>query len=371
LRGKQNDSLFACIFVDKIEQFIEGYNKDDYLISVDMCKSFRLASNPTTFPQWYTESVRSFGIGLAEIDNRIIGELQKKVADCIEYSFAQPPSLILRDIQIPNIRNATEIQARWVMSSIISRLSLSDVWATKSPALIPPFANFAFNNVKYKHGLDLAKQIGDFLVKTDPSSFNKNGLQQPSCQKTESHIGRLTEPSIDVGLVSIMPDKIFARKFIAGVDKVIDYREIFAKTETAENKHQDILRDLSNYLVSMKYVPMQSSSIDLAIVKNGSIFVFEIKTTNDENVFRQISKGLFQVLCYKQALLNSGYSSVKNGIIITKPINEKIIEYVRGILTSVDICLSVYDEERSWPNKIPEFVEILNSTENTMDHKNG
>jgi hypothetical protein len=164
-------------------------------------------------------------------------------------------------------------------------------------------------------------------------------------------------PIVDIEFEPIIVEKISSRKFHA-IDYNYDVDSIMVKTEDAEKRHQEILKDICKYLINCKIQPMQSSSIDLAVRKNFEYHIFEIKTTNKKNIISQVAKGIFQLALYSEALINAGKKCSKRTLVFETERDPLIETFIKNAAKSLNIDVMYYFSNNNWPNKLSPIIKI-------------
>ena len=169
-------------------------------------------------------------------------------------------------------------------------------------------------------------------------------------------------PRIDVFLRRIDPSQIFSRRFINSSNKHTgDYFvEQLRKTDQAEHRHQDILRDIVTILTRLGITSMETQSIDLAIETSCGLALFEVKSACQYNFLEQVTKGAIQILQYRFALQQAGESVCQTGLIVDSCRCYSAEKYLSSFLNSIGIDLLLYCDEDDWPNRL----KILGSNKN-------
>ena len=157
----------------------------------------------------------------------------------------------------------------------------------------------------------------------------------------------------------IVPDRIFARKFIARAPEMSG--ALLEKTEYAEARHQRILREVAAYLAQMGMRPQESGSIDLAVKTNAGMLVAEIKSATKENFLSQGSKGFFQILSYAIALRNAGWERVAEALIIEGKGTDSDVRQLSQVGEKCGVRVFLYNESESWPNRVKGLMDLLSA----------
>jgi len=205
-------------------------------------------------------------------------------------------------------------------------------------------------------GEEAAREMLAFFVEADPTVQK---IRQPF-SKGRPVAQRLCKPVVDVNLTPVDPDKIYARRFIARSRELFDITDTMDRTEHAEKRHQDMLRDIATRLKKLDFEPLQSSSIDLFVETKRGCSMFELKTTTPKNILGQAAKGVFQLGCYKAALTDEGYEDNKLSLIIETTLSLEIDSYVSRILESFGVTPLFYDAKKPWSRRVDGLMEFIN-----------
>jgi hypothetical protein len=353
LRNKVKDFLFARLFINRVEKFNDGLNKDDYLLTINNIYSLRIISDNYSFERWQIEQTTTYPYGISEINSEFDLKLLLLLIKSISFKFKQPLNLILHNFYMPPLVGSLQHQAKLAIKSVIINLSLNEIWTCRLPKMLNPFANFAYYKIKIEYTKQKADELLPLLQIHDPISAIQNLLEsRDSTEPDFRKLGASSIPDIDIELVPIIPHQVFARQLIGKTSQETDYAKIMEKTELAEKRHQDILRDFSTFLISKRLFPKQSLSIDLALDDNDSISVFEIKTANESNIFQQTSKGLFQLLCYREKLIRCNFSIKHTVLILTKLSDSTSETFISNLLAPLGITTLIYNDKFAWPDRL-------------------
>ena len=97
---------------------------------------------------------------------------------------------------------------------------------------------------------------------------------------------------------------------------------------------------------------MESRSIDLAVICNSHIAIWEVKTITNDNIEAQLSKALFQVLRYGMALTEDGYNDQQLGIIIEGEKAESVVAAYSQLFNRIGIKLYAFCWTKQWPQRV-------------------
>jgi len=356
LRGAGGDVLFASLYIDVVEQFEDGLNVGDFFLTVNPSKSYRcVKSYVSATSDFRTSETSDFSKGTWEAENSLFEKLTMQVRRSISVKLQKPPRALLDKISDPPLKGSDTVRLEKMIAAITSRFSIEEVWSNGGKPRLPPFANFAYHRLLSMRNESAMQAMGDLLGKADPTVLDP--LQSNSIRTIAKE--RLSKPVVNVNLSPIDPESIYARKFIARARQDIDLASGVEKTEYAEKKHQNMLRDLAIRLKDIGFTPMQSSSIDLFVETEKGCKTFELKTATPKNILVQSAKGAFQLGCYKAALAYQGYNNNKLALVIEKTHIDELDSYVSEILSSFEIATFHYDLRKSWPNRIMGFDKFL------------
>jgi hypothetical protein len=360
MRSPPRDVLFAKTHIVLVEQFEDGYQTGDFLLSVDLSKSFRAAIDYQTDRFNVSDITKDFGIGVSEMDDGAVRSLQNAVTDEIHINLRPPPDALLNVVPAPIPTGNAQGRAKRAIASVTEYLPLESIWAAKVPKQLNPFANFALHKAVKVHGRILAEELISELSRLDPTIFlgfpggmtPHSGMENPPNRR---------EPQVDTELVPIDVKKIYARKFVADETPPIDFSEVAGKIEKAEKAHQDMLRDIASFLEKNGVRPLQSASIDLSVEKPDGLLLFELKTSSISNILSQSAKGVFQLACYRSAILQEDRIVKSLALVLIRTESGEIDAYVQRVLSGIGINVFYYDVRLEWPARIGRFLDFVRS----------
>lgn len=354
LRGTRGDALFACIYVDMVEQFEDGFNIGDFLLTTNLVKSYRCSvSYDSGITNFHTNKTSALSSGVHVADSAAFAALSAQATSAIAIKLQKPSPIVWGKAKMQYAQETACINAEMALVAIIGRFALEDIWAGSRPKL-PPFANFAYHALlsTYREIIN-EKLIGD-LSRLDPTI-----IQAVAPESANAFDGLYRKPIVDITLLPIEPERIYARKFIARCQNPIDLADIVEKVEHAEKRHQDMLRDIVTRLKAMNFLPLQSSSLDLSVPTRQGFSIFEIKTATPKNILSQAAKGVFQLGCYKAALQEAGYGNCNLVLVMEATGASELESYTAGILHSFGIGVLFYDIAKSWPERLKGLESLL------------
>jgi hypothetical protein len=341
------DRCVAIVTPKRIERFLEGYYNGDFLITSNLSKSLRLTQDYDGARGNEIEFTRQFGWGINEISDSSSKELFSLIERGIQVKLMAPPIRQLSNVKLPTTTKKPETFILAALASVTLNFSLDQIWGSGTGQRLTPISNFALQLLKINNR-ELPVEMG-FLQVNDPVN---NFLQHSQPVVAEvSRTLRGQSKSVDLDFTNIDPDKIYAREFILSNLLPLNLEDALNKTEVAEKLHQDMLRDISQYLLRIGAMPYESSSIDLMTEYQGRTKIFEIKSTNNNNVISQCAKGAFQIACYLNAM-TPDYEPLDAALILHKIDNMEIQDFAVQSLSLLGINCLIYDPLLNWPNRV-------------------
>jgi hypothetical protein len=349
LRGDA-DRLFIALTVKSIDGITDGYYAGDYILKIDLCSSIKLANNFIEAERYETKIAETTPNGISPISTDLDNALILLVKNSVKVKLISPKVNELKNLHLALEPKTNPILARELTRTIISNFSLDQMWklsaGAKITGAVPHFASVLLSSCTNEH---LTDDLERCLSDLDP--INKFCIGIETRNKYKRSTTSPDMPNVDLDFTIIDPQKIFTRKFIRSNSKTFDPRAAMEKTEKAEAKHQEILTDVTTFLISNKITAYESNSIDLMYKTNSNIYAFEIKSANQDNIVAQSAKGAFQLSYYLDAL-NCNFDKVSTYLIIEKIGNDALEDFVTRTLNIMNINVLFYDETKLWPNKI-------------------
>jgi hypothetical protein len=352
VRGVQ-DEVAGFIKPRWIERFKDAYYNGDYLLHANFRSSFRIGSSSGSAGLLHVPGFEYLPLGINEIATESSLRIFSLARSIVQIKFT-PPSLI--PIQYPdldNIPKRRESLAKIAINSITQNYSLGNTWAAGPPMKLSPFANFAYALIKDRFGSVTADECLAYLRAYDPLN---DVLQSEDGLSTFRMPVSVNERMVDLEFTRIDPRSVYAREFIAS-DRIVDLEAALAKTGMAEKLHQDMLRDIAEFMLSTGITPYETRSIDLIVRLEGRMNIYEIKSTNEANLFTQSAKGSFQLACYCEAMKND-YDYLRPVLIIRKTHDGDSEEMCVNALRRLGITCLIYDYTQEWPYKVKNLLKI-------------
>ncbi len=351
LRGI-DDRVFLSISIKKVEKIIEGYYEGDYLVSVDLLKSFRLVSQYSDANKFSTTRTTSHSLGISIISEDVVNDWLMVIVQNVNIKLTNPDTKLITKLDSTILPKHGQSLAESAVRIVVSNVNLDDVWAGSPRRKEEAFSNFAEEIIRTSVSPESANEVSNFLVNIDPiGSLSKYNTNQDNIH--ENMTGKL--PQIDTGFSELEPEKIFAREYLLSDDTFTDRESALRKTEHAEKKHQTMLKEIAEFLLSKKIIPYESSSIDLMYKIDKQLIICEIKSATSDNILTQSSNGAFQLACYIEEVIKY-YDDPIPQLILERIGDEEIESYVEKILGNMNIPVLYYDPKKSWPHKIAELL---------------
>jgi len=169
-----------------------------------------------------------------------------------------------------------------------------------------------------------------------------------------SKIKSLRKYYTDCRLRSFTEDDFSAREMIWNPDSFGEDKNkaSLLKSNLAEQRHQEMLRQLTMQFNSMGVVPLRSSSIDLAIEFDDAIAIFEIKSSTVDNYKDQAFKGCSQLSEYAYNLSQITIKKIFKILILETPTDGEVdIEYVSMICKNMSVTTLNFNFVKEWPDR--------------------
>lgn len=353
LRGEAY-RLALVIRVRAADRILDGYHKDDVLLTTDICESIKLGSNYgnlTAFDLDFSEVMQE---GLLEIPDDLAIHFSKVMEKNLFVRLVPPTNRSLSEIKIDLLPKKPAMLVRALYQAITSSLNLKDIWSDgkNKEYRSKPFASVLRAYVQAQLPQIDYKGIEEEVLKRDPffnltdSNVAARDVSQENLNSGFFRFDDLFRP--------IIPELIYARAFSPGEVSRLDFHASIKKTEAAERKHQEILKDVSKYLLWQNIRVFQSASIDLAYCSSGTLNILEIKTAHPENAASQAAKGIFQLAAYMNAL-DSSFAKISPILLIEKTYRESLDVFLCQTAASLGIKTLFYDARLGWPDRVKEL----------------
>ena len=344
LRGRNGDFLSRKLSIQSVERVIDEASFNGFMLNVNLLSSFAItAKYSSSNVNCRLDRYLHLSLGITELDDATLNTVFEKIKlnSAIRFTHPHAENLIVEKPSM--ILNPTMTSASLLIKTVIKNHALDSIWG--SVDFPNPFINFTYEYLRQWNVDNLPKWKKTLKNYLPQNSDNKIiGIKQPtdSC------------PEVDINFERIKPDYILTRSFVSRADGS-DCHNSLEKTENAEKRHQEILKDISLRLIALGLIPMQSSSIDLAINNIDSHYsFFEIKTANSKNAISQSGKGAFQLAMYSYAANKAGLV-IKGCHLIIESINDEVNLFLEGSLRILDISLLIYDSKKDWPNRLSDI----------------
>ena len=346
---EQEDRLLLLVKVKTVERIIEGYYSGDYWISPDMTGSLKLASEYVGGARYATMFTRSSRLGVSELSQESTDALALVIKGSIQTKLLPPDKRSLSKIDLDLVPSNDHRLAQGALRAVVSHLTLEQVWANGTGDRLSPFSNYACALLAEKMGTKPSPSVVNVLKNFDPVSvlFAEEKLNSEYGEPSLNY----NAPSVNTEFSEIEPEKIYAREFVSADSMPRNLEEALSKTEHAEKIHQAMLKDISEFLIANGIKPYESSSIDLLYRSKGKMNVFEIKSSNINNILSQASKGAFQLACYLNEL-EKDYYDLNAQLVLHVTESAELQNYTEEALLRLGIKVLFYDPSKPWPSRV-------------------
>jgi hypothetical protein len=227
------------------------------------------------------------------------------------------------------------------VSLINTTFSQSDlVRHVKDPTYVSPLVSNALALLKAVNKTN-SWQVDD-IVQITTKRINNSGIR--------IDIDTLLRPFVSVDFLS----RNF--KWSASKPEMFDWENSRIKLERAEKKHQEILKDCYNYFISCGREPMMNRNVDLAVIHNAELSLFEIKSATLENFRPQALKGIIQVLEYAHCFNLAGIKVKRKCLVIECPEFFNDINYYSNFTKVLGVELVLYKQNYEWPLRAENLI---------------
>ena len=354
LRG-EDDRLALVVTAHEVDAILEGYYKEDFVLKPDLKNSLRIGSIFNELASFKTEVSTQAGEGFSEISSEGVNQLTLLLKKNSTVRLTPPSAKAVSNIIVENPPKSQELLARMVVQTAVSVFNFYDIWCDGRQKKFreAPYASLAKAYLEIQFPMINLREIEDVLLSSDPyKSISNRKFEIKDSPFMVVPSGRA--PSVDAIFKLLDPNHVFAREFSSSDISTLNLLEQIKKTEAAEHRHQEILRDVARYLIGEGIQPFQSESVDLAYKLNGALQLFEIKTANLENAVSQASKGAFQLACYKNALADN-YESIVISLLLEDTGSPELNSFILDAMHTLGIRTYFYNAEIPWPKRLPNL----------------
>lgn len=359
----ENDRLALVLKAQEVDTILDGYYQDDFVLKPDLQNSLRIGSSFNKLASFAIEFASKAGEGFSEISLTDAEKFLLLLKNNNTVRLIPPANKILTNFIVENPPRNQALLARMVTQIAVSSFNFNDIWCDgrHKKYRSAPYASMAKAYIEHKFPRINLLEIDNELVSSDPYTSILN--RKFEIDKSEQmSIPNGQAPRVDAIFKVLDPNQIYSRKFSAADLSMLDSIERIKKTEAAEHRHQEILRDVARYLLGEGIQPFQSGSVDLAYKLDETLQVFEIKTTNFENAISQAAKGAFQLACYKNALALD-YESIAISLLLEDTGNADLNSFILQTMETLGISTYFYKVEIPWPDRLPNLpLQLLKVT---------
>jgi hypothetical protein len=298
------------------------------------------------------------GIECSELTNLLVGDQDQTKQIQFLHIYNDLDSLLIR-LKFENIRTSFSPIPQEVINTVLEGL----------PTEVPNSASLEERiNLKLRRNfvssmLHISGSSADVL---SPFNYVSKLL---STRFLQSGVISLFEcgvpiPSVDTLLTPLNPAHITFRKWIVEPDfdkSSNDTNVRIEKLNRAEKRHQEILKDCVDYLLSQNIQVEHSNSFDLSFLRYGYRYICEIKSSTTDNFVSQFDKGLIQINWYAWALRNQPIEIVKC-LVIELPSNSALnTGYFEEFALQFGVRTLFWNPEAPWPMRIEGFLDTHRS----------
>jgi hypothetical protein len=346
--------LALVIRVSAVDRILDGYHKGDILVTTNMCESIKIGEKYVSLSSFNIDFLEVPREGLSKPSESDLFSLRNTLKRNVSIRLAPPSTRSLSDIEIDLLPQRLITLVGTLYQAITSSVNLQDIWGDGKDReyQLKPYASFVRLYVKNRLPQIDFTDLEEEVLKRDPF-FNLLHFS-PSNSNTAHSFETSIVPRFDDLFRLINPEQIYARAFSSSELSELDLHESIKKTEAAEKKHQEILKDVSAYLMMQNLKVFQSTSVDLAYCLSGVLYVLEIKTAHSKNAVSQAAKGIFQLGSYVNGLSNS-FKGVAPILLIQKTDNDSLNAFISSTAATLGIKVLLYDEGLDWPDKAKDL----------------
>jgi hypothetical protein len=347
---RQEDRLIGAVTIDVIERFKESYHEGDFLIQCDLSNSVRLCSNYYSAKQYSINSLNSLSTGIHKLEVLDANLIKVLISSKINVKLIRPTESILRNIDFKVFSNDDHVAAKAAVMHIVRSLPLDQIWRSGSGLKLNPVSNFALELLKRKADISIGHDVEFFMGEMNPLTSLLKIRHSSDLPNVQSAKRKQREKTVDLFFTKIEQSLIHVREFINSGDNLDNLEESLRKTGSAEKRHQDILRDICQFLESRGIPAYESRSVDLMFQYGEVSKIYEIKSANLDNIIAQAAKGAFQIACYFNAMKTS--VGLEAFLIIEKISDANLEKLVYDALSYLNVTALTYDHRIEWPNRV-------------------
>ncbi len=347
VRSGDDSFLYAFLSPSIIELYQEGKYKDDYLLRCESFSSVRFLPRQESRDPWLMPVEDGEGIReCTDVERSILLEIGNKNQ---RIGFVPPSRAILESIPRTAFSDLVQAVPDQLMLTLRS-VSFGDVSRSRSlPNSISALGCIALTILKSTHPHLKEEDVINLIATLDPLA---KADEDAPLKTTEAMLDALSllPPIVDTFLEEIDPEKISPRIFVARTPNAS--MEWLNKTNEAEQAHEQILKDVVQYLKNQGFKIFKTRSFDLFVEKAGTRFLWEIKSANCFNTVSQGEKGIMQLLRYSIALADAKSKDIRFFLLMQDSGQREVHQYLSKIASRTGVELWLYDEKRTWPQRV-------------------
>lgn len=349
-RSKSGDCLFARVVVESVDVAVDDNDEPtEYLLNINLAKSLRVSrvGNQDDARDFSIKAFVNAGFGFTTAAADEVATAEQLIRNGIKFLFTHVSETTLAKIDPPVQKCGSVFAPMIVLKEVVSRFALSEMWGgVKFPH---PIANFVAHYISGNPEFLSSGTVEDSLEVLKGYAWLRPAGDENKVTPETPQVSALQ--AVDITLTPINPSEVKVRHFAAHVQSV-SVETVMRKTESAERRHQQMLRDIAEHFIKEGVTPYQSESIDLAVKHGAETSIFELKSLTPTNIVQQISKGVFQLLYYSQVLRDCGAGVKEMNLIVEAGCPDAVMAMMGAIVARTGAALLVYDSDKEWPERL-------------------
>lgn len=352
--GRDGDFLFGRFVATGFSVVDEGIDAGRYLIQVNPFQSFRiLPHEEVQRRKWKLDGAPlSSGVSLCTHSQR--SDFVRLLHSAVPKSLSPPHPTKTSGIKLPSGDFSPREKGREFFRLTLSGCAFGDLESWERYRGASPFAALA---VAKCGELDTPEPAVREILRLDSEL---TGTLSPETVLVPSITGESPTaagpPRVDTLLIQIQAGDILTRQYRDGEQSVAFSAE---KTQAAEDRHQEILRDIVEFTREQGFLPLSSRSVDLTFMLDKGLLLIEVKSANGENFLSQVGKGIVQITKYELAFEDER-SLVSDKLLVVEPINEtREMDLAKRLGARLGVAVGFYQRDLPWPERLEKLMEFL------------
>jgi len=339
--------IVAFLNIESVLQYDDKYGAAGYLLESNKIRTFRVCRLTDLEFAPYINTYSPLDNCVHLLDPKDAENIFQTIISSSVTSLVGVEKKIRDEIsEHINYSKSARSVAKELIHTVVRLVPLNKAKKLPSDKNISSFASLACQCVRDNVSLLKQDAIIEEICKIDPLYFQD--------LVSEASVGQ----EVDTIFTPLDPATIRPRIFLAN-GRMLNPEEQLRKTQMAEVRHQEIVKQLAQYLISIGLHPLETRSIDLAVRLGNVLTICEIKSANAENIQNQMDKGVIQLLRYSTAI-NAEESAPCCALLIVENCPD-FGNFIQGknMLARLGYSLMVYNDKRSWPDRIDGLSEFL------------